>query len=557
MAGYNVEQFWKVKDKTWLTERKAKWKQLEALLKAKGYYKGTDIRLFEQYFVKGNLQVEDLRALDLGTRPELNLLFQLAWHPSTDTNVWLEVLAYNCTEFDSFKLGYDRLASDGGCLLKRAWYSPGGLATIFCDRDELLYHFFFSNPTLLAYIATRPGELLDNGKLASVDKAKGELHYSIKMGVCYYNSTDFESEFLVIEHSVAYQYLKQIADFYTSEQYKEDTSKGMDYVIGRYSDLADLYAARDHLGGARKKIAELWDEQLQQAAPEWQALWQQLKQDALANYQRPELKTQPEPEEPLAADTPEDEPWPDELLALKRHLEQQGYAVTTTEPSVYAIMEQVFADRSIIFGGFLDDLYLEDEDYERPYPAFTKPLKMLCTLKGDAKLSYARRGERVSIKVNDERIGVVDLDYPEGPETAAYFTAVVRLAQVWFAEQVFLYGDEMTQLCILPKELVAWLEANGFENLAHRLIADTQRSADYPLRGLVLVFTGTFGDMKRHSVEFEAEVLGARVQQVVTRLTDYLICGNKPGASKLAKAEELGVTVIDTDGYQALVSQAE
>ncbi|MBU2113152.1 MAG: hypothetical protein KKE94_05185, partial [Gammaproteobacteria bacterium] len=258
MAGYNVEQFWKVKDKTWLTERKAKWKQLEALLKAKGYYKGTDIRLFEQYFVKGNLQVEDLRALDLGTRPELNLLFQLAWHPSTDTNVWLEVLAYNCTEFDSFKLGYDRLASDGGCLLKRAWYSPGGLATIFCDRDELLYHFFFSNPTLLAYIATRPGELLDNGKLASVDKAKGELHYSIKMDVCYYNSTDFESEFLVIEHSIAYQYLKQIADFYTSEQYKEDTSKGMDYVIGRYSDLADLYAARDHLGGARKKIAELW-----------------------------------------------------------------------------------------------------------------------------------------------------------------------------------------------------------------------------------------------------------------------------------------------------------
>src|SRR5690606_39531967 len=68
--------------------------------------------LFEQYFVKGNLQVEDLRALDLGTRPELNLLFQLAWHPSTDTNVWLEVLAYNCTEFDSFKLGYDRLRSE-------------------------------------------------------------------------------------------------------------------------------------------------------------------------------------------------------------------------------------------------------------------------------------------------------------------------------------------------------------------------------------------------------------------------------------------------------------
>ena len=50
MSGYNVEQFWKVKDKAWLAERKAKWQRLVGLLKMKSHYTGAEIRVFEQYF---------------------------------------------------------------------------------------------------------------------------------------------------------------------------------------------------------------------------------------------------------------------------------------------------------------------------------------------------------------------------------------------------------------------------------------------------------------------------------------------------------------------------
>ena len=158
-------------------------------------------------------------------------------------------------------------------------------------------------------------------------------------------------------------------------------------------------------------------------------------------------------------------PWPSELVALKQHLEQQGYAVITTEADANAILKLHFANRCVYFGSFIESMQLEAEDYDKPYPAFTAPLQALCDIKGDAKLSYTRRGERITIKVNGVRVGVADLEEPaEDEDTSAYFAAIIRLAQHWFPGQVFAYGYESLHLYILPTELVSWLEANGFTN---------------------------------------------------------------------------------------------
>ena len=46
------------------------------------------------------------------------------------------------------------------------------------------------------------------------------------------------------------------------------------------------------------------------------------------------------------------------------------------------------------------------------------------------------------------------------------------------------------------------------------------------------------------------------VQEAVGRQTDYLICGAKVGATKINKARELGVSVIDEAQYWDLVGQA-
>ncbi len=46
---------------------------------------------------------------------------------------------------------------------------------------------------------------------------------------------------------------------------------------------------------------------------------------------------------------------------------------------------------------------------------------------------------------------------------------------------------------------------------------------------------------------------GGKVSGSISRKTDYLVAGDKAG-SKLAKAQELGVTVLDEDGFRRLLT---
>jgi len=73
---------------------------------------------------------------------------------------------------------------------------------------------------------------------------------------------------------------------------------------------------------------------------------------------------------------------------------------------------------------------------------------------------------------------------------------------------------------------------------------------DGPLAGKSVLFTGTL-TMPRAKAEGMAEKAGARIVSSVSRKLDYLVVGGSPG-SKLRKAEELGVTVIDEQAFLAL-----
>lgn len=77
------------------------------------------------------------------------------------------------------------------------------------------------------------------------------------------------------------------------------------------------------------------------------------------------------------------------------------------------------------------------------------------------------------------------------------------------------------------------------------------RAATSAVAGLTLVFTGTLEHMKRDEARARAEALGAHVADSVSRKTDLVIAG--PGAgSKAAKAEELGIRIIDEDEWLRL-----
>jgi DNA ligase (NAD+) len=77
-------------------------------------------------------------------------------------------------------------------------------------------------------------------------------------------------------------------------------------------------------------------------------------------------------------------------------------------------------------------------------------------------------------------------------------------------------------------------------------------AASGPLSGKSFVLTGTLPGVSRDEAAALIEANGGKVSGSVSSKTDYVLAGEAAG-SKLAKAEKLGVTVIDWDGLQKLL----
>ena len=103
---------------------------------------------------------------------------------------------------------------------------------------------------------------------------------------------------------------------------------------------------------------------------------------------------------------------------------------------------------------------------------------------------------------------------------------IAHSVEQWFADP---------QAC----ELVARLQARGLT-----MTEPTAAANDGVLRGKTVVITGTLPTLSRTEATDLVERAGGRVTSSVSKKTDFVVAGEEAG-SKLAKAQELGVEVID------------
>jgi DNA ligase (NAD+) len=101
------------------------------------------------------------------------------------------------------------------------------------------------------------------------------------------------------------------------------------------------------------------------------------------------------------------------------------------------------------------------------------------------------------------------------------------------------------------RDLVDRLRAAGVNFAGAAVPAPT---AEQTLTGQTFVLTGSLEGRTRDEAAAEIEARGGKVTGSVSKKTSYVVVGESPG-SKLAKAEELGVTVLDEAAFEALLDE--
>ena len=114
----------------------------------------------------------------------------------------------------------------------------------------------------------------------------------------------------------------------------------------------------------------------------------------------------------------------------------------------------------------------------------------------------------------------------------------------------------------MAKSIVDELSRTDKRQMIERLMAaglnmtaiDTEPPAESRLSGKTLVVTGTLTQFTRQTIKETIVKQGGKVVGSVSKKTDFLVAGENPG-SKLDKAQDLGVTVLDEAAFMALIGQ--
>lgn len=111
------------------------------------------------------------------------------------------------------------------------------------------------------------------------------------------------------------------------------------------------------------------------------------------------------------------------------------------------------------------------------------------------------------------------------------------------AESILAYFSNEENLAMLEKMFGFGVKVRNFEKISGKL------------NGKSFVITGTLTGISREEMAKKIENLGGKFQKTVSKATDFLLIGEKVGASKIAKAEKLGVKVISQAEFEEMIDE--
>jgi len=231
---------------------------------------------------------------------------------------------------------------------------------------------------------------------------------------------------------------------------------------------------------------------------------------------------------------------------------------------------QLFAGRKAMDIDGLGDIHIENlVDMN-----LVKNPNDLYNLSMEDWLSLPRMGEKLAtkIKANLEKtkerplakvvyaLGVRQVGEQTAKDLAKHFGTMDKIIHASHDDFIAIDGvgpataDELFAFFSNEKnrKIINDLRESGVKPIEEEVVVNT----DSPFFGKTIVITGTMNTMGRDDMKEIIEKQGGKVAGSVSKKTSFVVAGAEAG-SKLAKAKELGVEVLDEDAFLALLEPEE
>lgn len=184
-------------------------------------------------------------------------------------------------------------------------------------------------------------------------------------------------------------------------------------------------------------------------------------------------------------------------------------------------------------------------------PGDLLPLEGFAEKKAEKVIEGVQASKKITLGRFIYALGIRHVGLQTALDTAEHFGDLdsFRKASIDDLAQVDGIGQ------VVAEAIHKWLATKEHQKLLDRLLEaginfEQEKKSD-ELKGLSIVVTGTLDDMSREEAQELIRKKGGKAVSSVSKETDYVVAGANPG-TKLAKAEKLGVKILDEAGFKKL-----